>query len=105
MKKWFDTLQDSGKLERKSETEDLPTNIEGLHERADDGRTVAVKFNAVRVASIFNCDKSKAMSVEWTKCTKINEDEEFERTLWEMGEIIYGWWWWNPREREKEIGF
>jgi len=51
-------------LERKSETVDLPANVDGLDGRADDGRTVAVKFNAVRVASIFNCDKSKAMSVE-----------------------------------------
>jgi hypothetical protein len=36
---------------------DLPANIDGLERREDDGRTVAVKFNAVRVASIFNCDK------------------------------------------------
>jgi hypothetical protein len=46
---------------------DLPANIDclELERREDDGRIVAVKFNAVRVASIFNCDK--VMRNELTK--------------------------------------
>jgi hypothetical protein len=55
---------------------DLPANIDGLERREDGGRTVAVKFNAVRVASIFNCDKVMRIELpekKRKKCTKNDE--------------------------------
>lgn len=83
-------------MERKSDTVDLPANIDGLDRREDEGRTVAVKFNVVRVASIFDCEKSNE---RW-----MNEEDEngrnvrFEAYLGEITEIIYERW--NPRERK-----